>query len=196
MAYQLVIPAHTSDLFDHPMWLVVYFVTFAVIASVWFYHQRLFGVYFVPSPVTLVANFIVLSMVGLLVFFMQVFGRIPGDADRELALLAYFCCFGIAYLVMGLLYWNGMHRRWTHLTERERRTCLKVSIRMTSVGGAAFAGAILTARFSTGLSMDGILPVFIPIILAVVGTRVGMRLAKERIDRAVALSPATEPRHA
>src|ERR1700759_2132684 len=78
----LVIPEHAMTLFIHPFWLVSYFCTFAVIAVLWFNHQRLFSMFFIPEAFCIVLNFLLLSMIGLMVYFVQVFGRIHGDADQ------------------------------------------------------------------------------------------------------------------
>lgn|GEM_PF-5565571 len=188
-----MIPAHTGDLFVHPWWLLIYFWTFAVIASLWFHHQRLFGVYFVPTAVNVVANFVVLSMVGLIVYFVQIYGRLHRDADQGLAFVAYFCCFGIAYLVMGMLYWSGTRARWPHLNERERRMGVRVTARTSVVGVSVLIGVLFSWR-SGSLSVDGIMPLFVCFALGIVALRVGLLAAKPRIERAVTQGTFAENR--
>jgi uncharacterized membrane protein len=84
LALTLGIPPHIVDLLTNPWWLIAYFWTFFLIAGLWFNHQRLFTTYFWPEPVAVVLNFVLLSMTGLLVYFVQVFVHYHDSFDRAL----------------------------------------------------------------------------------------------------------------
>ncbi|HEX8805420.1 MAG TPA: TMEM175 family protein, partial [Candidatus Aquilonibacter sp.] len=89
LALTLSIPPHIVDLVRNPWWLIAYFWTFGVIARTWYTHQRLFTRLFWPDPLSVFLNFVLLAMVGLLVFFVQVFVHYRDEFERVWAFTAY-----------------------------------------------------------------------------------------------------------
>ena len=61
LALTLTIPPHIIELATNPWWLVAYIWTFAVIAGIWYNHQRLFTHFFWPETLTIVLNFALLG---------------------------------------------------------------------------------------------------------------------------------------
>lgn len=145
LALTLKVPAHVSDLIANPWWLIAYFWTFMVISNVWFTHQRLFSHFFWPAPLAIVANFALLALVGLVVYFVQVFVRFPDGFNEIWAFLAYFTATGIAFLLMGSLYLHGLYKRWGNLDADLRLIGARYAARGLIGGVAILAGVVLTA---------------------------------------------------
>ena len=177
----LVIPQHAAALFFHPWWLVCYFWTFAVIAILWFNHQRLFSLFFLVHPVCLVLNFVFLSMIGLLVYFLQVFGHVRGEADQAIALLAYFGALGTSLLTIGILYAIGTRVRWHQLTREERYLGVRAALRGIVVGVFLDGGVIITPLFFLELHLRATLTLAYSAIFAVIVTRIALQFLRPRI---------------
>jgi len=183
LALTLSIPPQISDLITNPWWLIAYFWTFGIICSLWFTHQRLFTHFFWPEPISIIANFVLLSMVGLIVYFVQVFVHYHHELDKVWAFLAYFFAFGIALVALGSLYLHGTRRRWQQLVPDERFTGLKYAVRGIVVGTAIVAGTVVSALFRP-TSMDAVWPLVMCVFLGVVGVRIFNRVMKPRIVQA------------
>jgi len=179
LALTLSIPAHFIDLWLHPWWLIAYFWTFAIIGNIWFLHQRLFTHYFWPERVSILLNFVLLALVGLIVFFVQVFVRYKVEVDQVWAFLTYFFVMGVALMVMGLLYLHGTRKRWDSLDADERFIGVRHSLRGI-VGAGMMIGAVASALRSPQ-TMNDILPLMACIAVAAFGTRLSLRAVKSRI---------------
>ncbi|HUA08166.1 MAG TPA: TMEM175 family protein [Candidatus Acidoferrales bacterium] len=180
LSLTLAIPQHVFELVSNPFWLVAYVWTFAVIASIWYNHQRLFSIYFVARPYTVVVNFILLSTLGLMVYFVQVFVHVHGDYEKVWAFLAYFFIQGIGFFAMGLLYFIGVRARWNLLDPHERYVGVVHAARGLVGGAFILLGDAATALKPARTMSDA----FILSYVALTGlllTRLGTLALKSRI---------------
>lgn len=149
LSLTLVVPEHARELFVNPWWLLEYFWTFMYIASVWYSHQRLFERIFFPNMLSIVVNFTMLSMLVLVVYFVQVFGRMHDDADKAFAILGYFAAFSTSLICIGLLHIIGARANWARLPVKERRYAIGRAVRTTTFGLSLF-GAVVCEYFVAG----------------------------------------------
>ncbi len=180
LALTLSIPANIHELFRSPWWIVAYFWTFIAISTIWYNHQRLFTHYFWPEPLTIILNFALLSMMGLLVYFVQVFVHFHTAYDHVWAFLAYFAVFGVALVLLGTLYLHGTWRRWIQLDAKERYTGVNHTARGILTGGAILIGVVVCAS-RPARSMDDVWPLMISVLVAVIGVRVTQFILKQRV---------------
>jgi uncharacterized membrane protein len=180
LALTLGIPPHIVDLLTNPWWLVAYFWTFFLIAGLWFNHQRLFTTYFWPEPVAVVLNFVLLSMTGLLVYFVQVFVHYHDSFDRAWAFLAYWAVLGVAFLILGALYAHGTRRRWEQLDSDERYVGLRQAARGLILGPCALLGVAVCMLLRTR-GLDDVWPTAVLVSVGVLASRLTAHLLKARI---------------
>lgn len=180
LALTLTIPPHIIELATNPWWLVAYIWTFGVIAGIWYNHQRLFTHYFWPETLTIVLNFALLAMIGLLVYFVQVFVHYHDSFDRAWAFLAYFMVFGLGFLILGTLYLHGTRRRWDALTGEDRYTGLRQGARGI-IGGTFIVIGVAVSALRPAKSMDDLLPLGIFVLVGLLGSRFVLQALKRRI---------------
>ncbi len=97
----LVVPERAMELIEHPGWLFGFVFAFAIVCSMWFFHHRLFSLFFVPKPWPVILNFVWLAVVVLLVYATQLYVRSFGDL---IAARMYFAAYTLAYGILGLQY--------------------------------------------------------------------------------------------
>ena len=180
LALTLSIPPHIVDLLTSPYWLVAYFWTFAVVAGLWYSHQRLFTHFFWPETFSIVLNFALLSMVGLLVYFVQVFVHYHSTFDRVWAFIAYFAVLGIAFIALGTLYLHGARRRWANLDADDRYAGIRQALRGIVGGAFTLVGALVTALLPVK-SMDDLWPLAIFVFAGFFATGLVARILRPRI---------------
>jgi uncharacterized membrane protein len=180
LALSLVIPPHIAALVADPWWLIAYFWTFSLIASLWYSHQRLFTHFFWPENLSLILNFAFLSTMGLLIFFVQVFVHYTSDFDKVWAFLAYFSVQAIALLLLGSLYFHGTRKRWEQLDPDLRYTGVRQATRGL-VSGVFILAGVIVAVLRSPTTMDGAYPVAYVSIVGMLAIRVAMRAVKPRI---------------
>lgn len=180
LALTLAIPPHIVELLINPWWLIAYFWTFAVVAGIWYSHQRLFTHFFWPETFSIVLNFVLLSMVGLLVFFVQVFVRYHSTYDRVWAFIAYFAVLGLAFLALGTLYLHGARRRWAALDSEDRYVGFRQALRFIVGGAFMLVGALVTALRSVK-SLDDLWPLAIFVFAGLFAARLAARVLRSRI---------------
>jgi uncharacterized membrane protein len=183
LALTLSIPPHIIDLLRNPWWLIAYFWTFAVIARIWYTHQRLFTRLFWPDPLSVVLNFVLLAMVGLLVYFVQVFVHYRDDFERVWAFIAYFAVLGVLLTIVGVLHWRGAHHRWKSLDAEDRYFAVQQALRNGVAGVCVFIGAVVNALLRPH-DFNDIWLVPIAVVIGLTGTRIAVRALKPRIMRA------------
>lgn len=179
----LVVPNHVIELVRNPWWLVAYFWTFALIASIWYTHQRLFSTYFTIRPYTILLNFVLLALLGLIVYFVQVFVHVEGEPDKVWAFLIYFSVQSLAYMVMGGLYAHGVRARWEGLDGELRYQGVRQAVRLLVAGGTVLVGVIVTA-LRHPQSMDDAAVVGFISLAGLLAARVVMRVLRSRIASA------------
>jgi uncharacterized membrane protein len=178
LALTLTIPPHIERLATNPWWLIAYFWTFAIIGNLWFLHQRLFTHYFWPQPLTITLNFFLLSLVGLIVYFVQVFVRYGDQFEKAWAFIAYFFVLGAALVALGTLYYHGTRKRWASLDPTERYIGMRHSMRVI-VGLGMMAGSAACAALHPQ-TLNDIVPLFVCVLVAVLGTRLTLPWLKRR----------------
>ncbi len=179
----LAIPNHLIELYRNPWWLIAYLWTFAVIASIWYTHQRLFSYYFTVRPYTIFLNFVLLASLGLIVYFVQMFVHVQGEPDKVWAFLVYFFMQSLAFIVMGVLYAHGVRARWDALDGELRYQGVRNAVRMLMTGGAVLIGVIVSALRHPQSLNDAVIVGIISLVGAL-GSRVVMRLFAPRIAAA------------
>lgn len=179
----LLVPNHVIELVRNPWWLVAYFWTFALIASIWYTHQRLFSTYFTIRPYTILLNFVLLALLGLIVYFVQVFVHVEGEPDKVWAFLIYFSVQSLAYMVMGALYAHGVRARWEGLDGELRYQGVRQAVRLLVAGGTVLVGVIVTA-LRHPQSMDDAAVVGFISLAGLLAARVVMRVLRSRIASA------------
>jgi uncharacterized membrane protein len=180
LALTLSIPPHIIDLVRNPWWLIAYFWTFAVISRIWFTHQRLFTRLFWPDPLSVALNFVLLAMVGLLVYFVQVFVHYRDDFERAWAFIAYFAVLGVLLTIIGVLHWRGAHHRWESLDAEDRYFGVAQGLRNGVAGVCIFIGAALNAALRPQ-DLNDIWLVPVAVVVGLSGTRIAIRALKPRI---------------
>jgi uncharacterized membrane protein len=183
LALSLSIPARIVDLATNPWWLIAYFWSFAVISGLWYNHRRLFARYFVADRFSVGVNFVFLSMVGLVVYFVQVFVHEHSDFDRVWAFLAYFVAQGIAFLCIGALYAHGLRRQWEMLEPDTRFVGVRQSARGI-VGGIAVLAGVGVCALHPATSMNDAWPLAAIALAGLVGVRIVLRLLRPRFAEA------------
>lgn len=179
----LLVPNHVIELVRNPWWLVAYFWTFTLIASIWYTHQRLFSTYFTIRPYTILLNFVLLALLGLIVYFVQVFVHVEGEPDKVWAFLIYFSVQSLAYMVMGALYAHGVRARWEGLDGELRYQGVRQAVRLLVAGGTVLVGVIVTA-LRHPQSMDDAAVVGFISLAGLLAARVVMRVLRSRIASA------------
>ena len=180
LALTLGFPPKIGDLVAHPWWLIAYAWTFAVIALLWFSHQRLFSHYFTPNTATVIVNFVALALIGLIVYFVQVFVHYSGETSKAWAALAYFGALGLTLLALGVLYAHGVRHRWEHLDSELRFTGVRFAVRCL-LSGACMAIGVFVSAMRAVQSMADVWPVAVLAIASVVAARIVAVIIKPRI---------------
>ncbi|HUN29948.1 MAG TPA: TMEM175 family protein [Alphaproteobacteria bacterium] len=180
LSLTLVVPTHVVELYRNPWWLIAYIWTFALIASIWYTHQRLFSYFFTVRPYTILLNFVLLASLGLIVYFVQVFVHVTGEPDKVWAFLAYFLMQSIAFIAMGALYAHGVRVRWGRLDGDLRYQGVRNAVRMLATGGAILIGVIAAALMHPQ-SMDSAATLGFVSVAGVLGSRIAVRWLKPRI---------------
>lgn len=121
----LTIPSSGRALIAHPLWLFSFLAEFAIICSMWWYHNRLFARFFVPRALPILLNFIWLALVVLLTFFAQATFKL----SDSVIFVMYFCAYAAAYATIGVQFLLGL---------RMLKGSLDVPDRLRGRRGAAF----------------------------------------------------------
>lgn len=112
----LAIPSSGKALVQHPLWLLSFLAEFAIICSMWWYHNRLFARFFVPKALPILLNFIWLALVVLLTFFAQATFKL----SDSIVFVLYFCTYAAAYAIVGVQFVLGLRALKGSLDEADR----------------------------------------------------------------------------
>ena len=154
---------------------------FAYIASMWFNHQRLFERYFVATPPSILINFVLLSMFGLVVYFVQVFGHMETDIDRAYAFVGYFAAFGTSLAAIGTLYAIGTATRWHALDPADRRDGVRRAFRSIAMGVALVATVAYQYVASVHFGMSAMVWLAVVPLVTTFLSRLALRALEPRI---------------
>ena len=143
LALSLTIPRHAIDLFSlqgGARSLIALAVTFVLVCGIWWTHHRLFRRVFVPTPLSILANFAALGGIIFLAYSMQVLVRV-GLSDR-VAYAMYSGSYAWILLLVAAMAWMGIRARGPHLTGAQRAESFRFAVRASIIGAWL---AILTA---------------------------------------------------
>lgn len=120
LGLSLHVPASLAAIGSHAPELGVFLVGFALIALVWWFHNRLFAHYFVANSLSIVLNFAMLAAVVVLVYVIEAFTTLFNAPSFEYAgyitgvsLWAY--SYGVVMTLMGLMFAIGVRERRAQL---------------------------------------------------------------------------------
>ncbi len=94
-------------------------VTFGLVAVLWYFHNRLFAIYFVPNALMVVLNFIMLGGLVVMGYVFSVAVRFIGTPGSSWLMGMWFECFGVVYGMLGIMYGIGVLLRARDLDPRE-----------------------------------------------------------------------------
>jgi uncharacterized membrane protein len=141
LTLSLVVPNRAADLWSHPTWLVAYLWTFGVIAAIWSGHTRLFRYIFVPTPVNVVVNFVMLASLGLTVYFLQLYMRLTKHiADVLIIGRSYFTAFGIMLVCFGVMYVISLRHEPESISARDLQKGRRTRARTFCIGIGTLCG--------------------------------------------------------
>ncbi len=137
-------------------------LTFALIAALWWLHNRLFAEFFVINSVTIVANFLTLGFLMLMIYLfetMMAAAREPGASDAAVLQLLrwWFLCTAAVYGLIAFMYGIGLSKRWNSVSRSDLRSGIK------SASSAAFATVTFAA---VGLLLPNLHERFVLIFMA------------------------------
>lgn len=181
LALTLVIPAHAVDLIANPWWLIIYIWTFFVVVAIWWNHQRVFARYFVPAKLMIGLNFVLLSLVGLIVFFVQVFGHAHGSADKAVAFALYWIALGTEFAILGALFALGLRYRGPQLSDDERREGRMHAWRGLGLGAATYVGVAWLVFGPGPLAIENGYRVALPILIVILPLRLMRRIERAKV---------------
>jgi len=176
VSLNLVLPSRASELYTHPTGIFAFAVTFAIVSGVWYSHNRLFADFFVPTPVAVFLNFVLLGFTLLLVYMLQVFTHFERSSDLA-SEVGYMACFAIVYGLLAVLYAMGLRRRWVELDPKTRQRGILASARATMVAIVLLVGCPVAYALKLPLvtAVLAILP--FALLARILNARYGARLA-------------------
>lgn len=140
VGWALMIPANPAAIYTNPIGLLTFVMTFAIVASIWYSHNRLFADYFVPSGLPVLFNFILLAFVVLLVYMLQVFMHFSQGVADPTAFVGYLACLVVVYGMLALLFALGLRARWEALATDKRRFGILSAMRMGAISAGLVVG--------------------------------------------------------
>ena len=143
LGLSLVIPAKMEQLWHHPLSLIAFGITFALISAIWYAHNRLFAHYFVPTAVNIVLNFFTLGSVSMLVYSVQLYVHFLRDRS---AIGFYAGCLAAAFGLLAALYTIGLRQRREFLDSQDVRWGIRRATRFGCISGGLVV-YVMTIRY-------------------------------------------------
>jgi uncharacterized membrane protein len=159
LAVQLEVPKSASQIvLSHYLF---FFVTFAVMASVWYLHYRMFRFAFAPRAPDVILNFIFLGCVAFLPYTLELLNRM---ADVRLPGMLYAADFGTLFLLLAILNLHGLAFWNRRLPAPVQLGLWHHGVRDACVAIVAYASAALFYRFGNhGGEVFWLLVVLLPL---------------------------------
>jgi uncharacterized membrane protein len=151
LGFSLVVPGHAAALVDHFSWLIAFSWTFAVVCMMWAQHTWTFRYLFVPTPTSLLLNYMKLALIVLLVFAIQVLLRaFESGAPRDVVVanVLYWGCFAAILAISGAIAAIGLRTRGPELPPDVARKA------RSRIGRTAAAALATTAGIAVGARGD------------------------------------------
>lgn len=159
----LVMPHHVTDLITNGLWLLIFVWAFAIVCTMWWMHNRVFRTVFYPSRASLLTNFALLATIVIQLYFAEVMAHAETLDDLVLAQHLYNTALGVAFSLVALLIYFGVHAQRATLGPDDRYRGRRGAV---FVGGAAafvFACNALTLLLGPNQWVPLILGISIPV---------------------------------
>jgi uncharacterized membrane protein len=176
LAFTLKIPHASSDLFKHPVHVVIFVASFALVCALWWLHHRLFARYFYPDTPSVLLNFTFLAVTVFVAYSLLLLSTF-GDA---VSLGAYFACIGGAYLLLAVLFAKGLRDPRIVLDDTERSDGTQMATRIGIGGGGCLAAALVGML---GGSERMVMTILVSTAAAAILLAVRYRLERRRAER-------------
>ena len=154
-----------------PVGVIAFFLAFAIVCSLWFFHHRLFEHLFVPRTWPIVLNFVWLAVVVLLVLTAV---QVPRAFEYRNFDMLYFSLYSLAYGILSVQTILGL-RIHADLTAGQRFRAITQFTYMTYWASVFvtcfFVVAFTETTVNTGIALDvifalaGIMTPFIGVVL-------------------------------
>jgi uncharacterized membrane protein len=152
MTLNLTVPSDALALFtSNSIALYGFGVTFLVVCGLWWSHHRLFARYFVPTPLNIALNFLVLGGIMFLVYSLQV--AVHDNIEHHwIAQVMYLGAIAWVLAINAYLTFDGARRRAGTLNPELVRTGLQKAIQQSIL--ALFFAALALNQALTGASTE------------------------------------------
>jgi uncharacterized membrane protein len=152
LAINLIAPASVAGLGKHVYELATFFVCFFLIAFLWWFHNRIFALFFLADVASIFLNFAMLAGVVVLVYAAQIVSNVakvqPLDVPAYLiALSLWLAIYGVVLMLLGGMTSIGLRARWSALSDPVRRWGLKQCVHGLLGGTMMIVIALLIPRF-------------------------------------------------
>jgi uncharacterized membrane protein len=147
--------------------LYAFGLTFFLIVTMWWLHNRLFAKLFVINAVTIGANFLMLGSLMLMVYFFEgVTASLDGPMPYAV-LRAWFVSAAVVYGTLAVMYGIGLWKRWSVLSSAD----LRFGVRRAVNAGAATLLFLGIGSLSQSLHAKPIIVVCVCFIAVTFGIR-------------------------
>ena len=156
---------------SRPLSLLIYFFTFALIASLWITFHRMMSSTFRPAGSDLVAAFAYLALVSLMPYAMYATHIAASLAAARSALLEYVIIYAATSAVAAFITWRNLRRGWPYVDAIERDSIWLSFLRRSIVCVFMIVGATIDYFF--GPTPGGLSLLLIIVALRIARTRYG-----------------------
>ena len=169
---------------SRPLSLLVYFLTFALIASLWMTFHRMMSSTFRPAGIDLFAAFAYLALISLIPYAMYATHVATSLNAARSALLEYMTVYAAASAIAAFITWRNLRRGWPYLDEAERDLIWLAFLHRLIVGVFMIVGIAVDYFFGPAPGGSVLLLIF-----------VGIRIARTRLGHApIVLGTSAKPR--
>ncbi len=130
----------------HPLALLLYFATFALVASLWLIFHRMMSSTYVPAGIDLFLAFAYLALVSLMPYAMYAIshGMVTTLAGARSAVAAYTALYAAMTLIASILSMRNLRRGYFYLGDDDRRLAWVSFVR----------GTVLCVMMSAAFAID------------------------------------------
>ena len=137
-AFALEIPKHLEDLPSKYGDLMIFGITFALVAQFWLMHHRLFEYAFAGRKLDVGLNFGLLAVVALLPYALRLWSTFGAAFAGA---IAYAAVLGAGFALLAVLQWRGLHDPPRPLSPQAELSVRRAVWRHGSIG-IIFLGSI------------------------------------------------------
>jgi uncharacterized membrane protein len=145
--------AHGHVSLAQPVSLLLYFGTFALLASLWMTYHRLMSGAFMPTRIDLFLAFAYLALVSLMPFAMYAITHIDentGYSSAQAALAEYTSLFAAMMTLASVLYMRNLRRGWWTFDDEERNKTWASFVRVCILFAVMSVAFVVDAAFGPG----------------------------------------------